>query len=83
KFGNQKLKWELRQQGISDEIIKEEMQAVQNTEYDRAKALWERQFGAPSADRKERDRQIRYLASRGFSFSTISQVIKGDSKGYF
>ncbi len=83
KYGDQKLKWALRQHGVSDEIIKEEMKALQDSELQRAQAVWESRFGEPPADPKERDRQYRYLSSRGFSFSTVSQVMRGKNKGYF
>ncbi len=78
RAGDQKLKWELRQKGVSDEDIAEAMESLETSEYERAKALWDRKFGELPSDRKERDRQIRFLASRGFTFKTISQIFRGD-----
>lgn len=78
RFGDQRLKWELRSLGVDSETINSVMEELEEPEFQRAKALWERRFGAPPEDQKERAKQLRFLASRGFSFKTINQIIKGD-----
>ncbi len=77
RFGNQRIKWDLKQQGISDEIINEEMQALKTTEFSRAKAIWQKKFGSLPADKKEREKQVRFFASRGFSFAIINRLLRG------
>ena len=44
-------------------------------EIDRARAVWQRKFGEAPADYKEKARQIRFLAARGFSFDVISKIL--------
>lgn len=78
RFGDQRLKWELRCQGVNSETINSVMEEFEESEFERAKTLWERKFGELPEDQKERARQFRFLASRGFSFKTINQIIKGD-----
>ncbi len=59
------------------------MEEFEESEFERAKTLWERKFGeVPEDQKKERARQFRFLASRGFSFKTINQIIKGDGDDF-
>ena len=37
--------------------------------------LWQRKFGSPPADLRERARQMRFLAARGFSGAAICTVL--------
>ena len=39
-------------------------------------ALWQRRFGRPPTDDREKARQIRYLQSRGFSLSSILKLVR-------
>ncbi len=82
RFGDQRLKWELRCQGVNSETINSVMEEFEESEFERAKTLWERKFGEVPEDQKERARQFRFLASRGFSFKTINQIIKGDGDDF-
>ena len=76
RFGDQKLRWELRRQGVSSELADEAIRENEVSELDRARVLWERRFGEPPQDPKERARQVRFLAYRGFSFRTIEKVLR-------
>lgn len=76
RFGDQKLRWELRRQGVSGELADEAIRENEVSELDRARVLWERRFGEPPQDPKERAKQIRFLAYRGFSFRTIEKVLR-------
>lgn len=40
-----------------------------------ASALWERRFGSPPKDERERARQIRFLMARGYSLSIALKVV--------
>lgn len=82
RFGDQRLKWELKCQGVSQETIENVMEEFEESELDRAKVLWERRFGSLPEDQKERAKQFRFLASRGFSFKTINQILKGEEFDY-
>lgn len=56
-------------------LPKRQLKQNEESEYDRALVLWKRKFGEPPEDYKERAKQIRFLASRGFTFKTIEKVL--------
>lgn len=76
RYGDMRLKYELSREGVDAESIQEALENSEVSEFDRAKAIWERKFGAPPEDFKERAKQIRFLASRGFSSRTIGKVLR-------
>jgi len=51
------------------------LQQLRDSELQRATQLWQRKFGAPAQDLRERARQQRFLAGRGFSGDVIRQVL--------
>ena len=77
RLGDARLAYELRTQGVSEELV---ATALAGGESERVRALgvWQRKFGALANDAGERARQIRFLASRGFSAETIRRVVRGD-----
>ena len=79
RFGNARLAYELRSQGISEELVAVALAAADD-ELARARQVWQRKFGdKPGAlDTTERSRQMRFLMSRGFSGETIRRLIRGD-----
>jgi regulatory protein len=52
---------------------------LRSSELDRARAVWQGRFGAVPADARERARQMRFLAGRGFSAEVIRSVVAGPS----
>ena len=52
--------------GLDRDVVDAAMEEIEDTEDVRCAKPWRRRFGEPPADRKERERQIRYLAYRGF-----------------
>ena len=66
---------ELRQHGLPDAELEPLRQQLQATEYERAQAVWSRKFGSPPADAREYARQIRFLASRGFSGAILRRIL--------
>jgi len=79
KAGSIKLVYELRQRGVRDDVIEAVLGDNRDTETERARAVWEKKFGAPPADAAGRARQARYLQGRGFSSDAIRQAIAGAS----
>ena len=63
----------------ADELIRETLSEAADDEEAQARALWLRKFGTPPAEQKERARQLRFLAGRGFSLSVIYKVVGGES----
>jgi len=81
RFGNRRILQELAQHGTElDAGTAEQLKA---SELGRARAVWQRKFGAaPAADVAARAKQMRFLAGRGFSAEVIRRVIRGtDEQG--
>ncbi len=79
RFGDARLAYELRTQGVADELVDAAL-AAGDDELTRARAVWQKKFAdrqAPS-DAASRARQQRFLLSRGFSGETIRRVLRGD-----
>ena len=77
RLGDARLAYELRTQGVSEDLVDAAL-AGGESERVRAQAVWQRKFGLVASDAGERARQIRFLASRGFSAETIRRVVRGD-----
>jgi regulatory protein len=76
RFGNRRITQELAQHGASLDAATAER--LKFTEFDRARAIWQRRFGAaPPADPAMRAKQMRFLAGRGFSAEVIRRVVRG------
>ncbi len=75
RYGNFRLAVELREAGVASEIANRAMEALPS-EAERAKEIWERRFGTAAENEKDRQKQIRFLANRGFSFDTIRRVLE-------
>ncbi|MEJ2792917.1 recombination regulator RecX [Iodobacter sp. LRB] len=82
RYGPQRLRAELQQKGVSSDIISSVMEEHGNTELEQARALWRRKFGSPPKDPKEKNKQLRFLISRGFSVSVIYKVVGGEDEDY-
>ena len=75
KQGALRIKLELSRHGLT--LEPEQAAALRETEFARAKALWERKFGALATDARERARQGRFLASRGFASDVVRRIVGG------
>lgn len=79
RFGLQRIGQELRQKGVDDALIQESMLELKASEFARARAVWEKKFGQPAQDAKQKAKQMRFLQSRGFSFEVIFKILDGKS----
>lgn len=77
KFGATRLAYELRQRGVPDAVIREQVAELKDSEFDRARQVWQAKFGAPPEDAKARAKQMRFLQSRGFGLDVIGKVLRG------
>jgi len=77
RFGTRKIQDELAQAGVDSAKTVELLRNLKETEYQRAHELWLRKFGVLATDQKERARQYRFLASKGFSSAVVSKVVAG------
>jgi len=76
RFGTQRIAHELRQKGISDELISAVIPQLKEGELEAARAVWQRRFATPPQDQKEKAKQVRFLQSRGFSMDVIFKVMR-------
>lgn len=77
KLGGMRIKQELQAKGLSPEVVATTMASLKETELARAQAIWLKKFGRVAADAANRNRQARFLATRGFSSDVVRQVVSG------
>jgi regulatory protein len=73
------VKHELRSHGIDDALVRAAVSTLASTEFERARAVWQRRFEQPPANLAERAKHMRFLAQRGFSTEVIRRVLRGSS----
>ncbi len=76
RYGNARLKQELRQTGVSDEDIAAALPEA-GDEALRCQSVWARKFGELPKSAAERAKQMRFLQYRGFSGDAIRRVMSG------
>jgi regulatory protein len=77
RYGARKIQDELQRAGVNSGKTAELIQSLRETEYQRAKELWQKKFGVLAQEQKERARQYRFLASKGFSSEVVSKILGG------
>ena len=75
KFGSAKIANELREKGVSQDLISDAIEKVKEKELDNAKEIWRKKFKKSPDSRDEWARQARFLQSRGFGFDVIKRVL--------
>ena len=76
KFGLQKISYELKQKQIDDFLIEEFIDALRDEEYESARLVWKKKYTSLPSDLNEKNKQIKFMQNRGFSFDTIKKIIK-------
>ncbi len=76
RFGAQRIAHDLRQRGIAENLISDALPRLKETELEAAREVWQRKFGAPPADQKEKAKQVRFLQARGFALDVVFKVLK-------
>jgi len=75
KLGAMRVRQELLEKGLDPAAVADAVDQLRQTELDRARAVWQKKFGAPPPDARERGRQSRFLSSRGFSGQVIQRLL--------
>ena len=84
RFGAARIRQELAGKGLESEAVAEAVARLRDSEaryrtlfeaVERAREVWRRKFGAPPQDAAERGKQMRFLASRGFTTEVIRRAI--------
>ena len=77
RFGAARLRQELRQRGVAEELVEQELSAEDLPgELERARAVWQKKFDAAPADAKDWAKQARFLQGRGFGGEIIHRLLK-------
>jgi regulatory protein len=91
KLGVARIRQELQHKGVAADESAAALAALQATELERARQVWRKKFGRRDGDgggddsgagaskpaASQRARQMRFLASRGFTGDTIRRVVSG------
>ena len=75
KFGASKIANELREKGVSQDLIETAIEQVKENELNNAREIWRKKFKKSPDSREEWARQARFLQSRGFGFDVIKKVL--------
>ncbi len=65
----------LAQAGINKEAAQLAVEAIDADDFGIAQSLWNRRYGDPPANDKERQRHIRFLLSRGFHLGDAFKIV--------
>ncbi|MCQ9328691.1 recombination regulator RecX [Pelistega suis] len=77
RWGNQKILQALRQHHLPIETVATLKENLRETEFSRAQEVWERKFhGQYPTTPQEKAKQMRFLASRGFSADIVYKVLQ-------
>ena len=75
-LGAARVRQELQSKGIDAALVKDAVAGLQDSELERARAVWLRRFGdSPPADARQWARQMRFLMARGFSSDVVRRVV--------
>ena len=83
KRGTALVRQELQSKGLAPEAVREAVSQLSATEVERAAEVWHKKFGEPAASPQEVARQMRFLASRGFSTDAIRRVVASKTDAPF
>ncbi|TMS59474.1 recombination regulator RecX [Imbroritus primus] len=77
RYGTRRVMQELGAHQLDADTLAEARQRLQDTELQRARAVWRKRFAAPAEDAAARAKQVRFLLARGFSSAVVGQVVRG------
>ena len=77
KFGTARIERDLRARGVSEEMASEAARRAAGTEFERARAIWQRKFGSLPETLRERAAQARFMLARGFSMDIVKRILEG------
>jgi regulatory protein len=75
RYGPRRVLNDLKRKGLSGEAVMQAAARLKQSELESATQVWRKRFGQPPVDLKDRARQARFLAGRGFSAEVIRAVL--------
>jgi regulatory protein len=76
RYSRRSIAGALKAQGVDASAIDSALNEAGVDDEATLRALWQRRFGAPPADDREKARQVRYLQARGFSLTSILKLLR-------
>ncbi|MDR2017028.1 MAG: recombination regulator RecX [Burkholderiales bacterium] len=77
RYAKRAIAHTLKERGLDRDTAEAALSTLETTdEADEALALWRKRFNAPPQDERERNRQLRFLLSRGYSTAVAFKVLK-------
>src|SRR5438067_1562494 len=77
RYGKRAIAHALRQKQVAPAAAADALGGiVESDELSDAMALWQRRFGSPPQDEREKARQVRFLMARGYSVSIALKVLR-------
>jgi regulatory protein len=77
RYGKRAIVHALKEKRVEPSAARDALRALEGTdELADATALWQRRFGAPPRDERDRARQVRFLLERGYSTSVALKVLR-------
>lgn len=74
RHGPRRIEQELARHGLA--LPDDDARQLRLGEFDQARAVWKRRFGAAPADPRETARQTRFLVGRGYSAEVVRRVLR-------
>jgi regulatory protein len=78
RYGVARVRQELKSHGIDGDLLRASTAQLASTELQRARAILARRFGRVATDAAQRQRQMRFLAGRGFSGEVVRRIVGAD-----
>jgi len=77
RYGKRAIAHELRQKHVEPAAARDALAAIAQTdELAEATALWQRRFGNPPQDEREKARHVRFLLARGYGMAIALKVLR-------
>ena len=77
RYGKRAIAHELRQKHVEPAAARDALAAIAQTdELAEAMALWQRRFGNPPQDEREKARHVRFLLARGYGMAIALKVLR-------
>ena len=75
RFGARRIEQELQAKGIAEHLSQEALEKLAESEFERARDVWDRKFKQLPRDSKEYQKQMRFMVYRGFSVGIVQKIL--------
>jgi len=77
RYGKRAIVHALKQKQVAPDAVQDALATLAgNDEVAEATALWQRKFGEPPKDERDKARQVRFLMARGYGMSVALKVLR-------